>query len=48
MMQLYWSSFIKAFLWRTLGTLATLGIAFFVTGEFYISMGIAATELVLQ
>jgi len=41
-------SVIKAVLWRTLGTLATLGIAFFVTGEFYISAGIAVTEFVAK
>jgi len=41
-------SLIKAFLWRTLGTLATLGIAFFITGEFYISVGIAVTEFIAK
>ena len=41
-------SIVKAISWRTLGTLDTILISFFITGEFTIALSIGFIELVTK
>jgi uncharacterized membrane protein len=41
-------SIVKAYSYRLCGTLTTIIIAYLITGEFVVSLGIGATELVVK
>lgn len=41
-------SFVKAYSYRCCGTLTTIVISFVITGNFVISLGIGATEMIVK
>lgn len=43
-----WRSLVKAYSYRCCGTLTTIIISYVITGQFIISLGIGATEMVIK
>jgi uncharacterized membrane protein len=41
-------SFVKAYSYRCCGTITTIIISYFITGQFVISLGIGASEMVIK
>lgn len=41
-------SFVKAYSYRICGTLTTIVISYAITGQFIVSLGIGATELIVK
>ena len=41
-------SFVKAYSYRCCGTLTTIVISFVITGNFIVSLGIRATEMIVK
>jgi uncharacterized membrane protein len=41
-------SFVKAYSYRCCGTLTTIAISFVITGNFVVSLGIGATEMIVK
>jgi uncharacterized membrane protein len=41
-------SFVKAYSYRCCGTLTTIVISYVITGQFILSLGIGATEMVIK
>ena len=43
-----WRSLVKAYSYRCCGTLTTIVISYIITGQFIVSLGIGATEMVIK
>jgi uncharacterized membrane protein len=43
-----WRSLVKAYSYRCCGTLTTIAISYIITGQFIVSLGIGATEMVIK
>jgi uncharacterized membrane protein len=43
-----WRSLVKAYSYRCCGTMTTIVISYAITGEFIISLGIGATEMIVK
>jgi uncharacterized membrane protein len=41
-------SFVKAYSYRCCGTLTTIVISYVITGQFILSLGIGATEMIIK
>ena len=43
-----WRSLVKAYSYRCCGTLTTIAISYAITGQFIVSLGIGATEMIVK
>ena len=43
-----WRSLVKAYSYRCCGTMTTIVISYAITGQFIVSLGIGATEMIVK
>jgi uncharacterized membrane protein len=43
-----WRSLVKAYSYRCCGTITTITISYVITGQFIVSLGIGATEMIVK